>query len=338
MQRSKILLAAALGGGLVLLSGCSKLQSRDQMNQGVMAYKNNKYPQAVAHFKDAVRLDPSNQNAQLYLATSYMIQWVPGADSPDNNKNYDAAKHEFDTVLSTDPKNSLALASLASMAYNSASAGTPEQKAAALGEAKKWNLRRIEVDPKESEAYYYLGVIDWAQAFTPIQTARVEQGMKGDDPGPIKNEKVRADLKTKYGAEIDDGIDNLKKCLDIDKENEDAMSYVNLLLRKKADLEDTPDAAKADIAQAEDWSNKSIDMKKIKAEPPSKEHASQLTLSNSLRQPDNERNPTLSGFLIFKLLAAAAKQMNQLNHQNRHHHQLQNEGPRLVKLIHHELV
>ena len=270
MQKSKLMAATLLCGGLALTSGCSKLQSRDQMNQGVMAYKNNHFPQAVQHFKEAVSLDPSNENAQLYLATSYMIQWVPGADSPDNKKNYDAAKGEFDKILSSDPKNSLALASLASMAYNSASSGTPEQKAASLEEAKKWNQRRIEVDPKEAEAYYYLGVIDWAQAFTPIQTVRVEQKMKADDPGPIKDVKIRDDLKGKYGAEITDGIDNLKKCLDIDKENEDAMSYMNLLLRKKADLEDTPDAAKADIAQAEDWSNKSLDMKKVKASRPQK--------------------------------------------------------------------
>ena len=56
--------------------------------------------------------------------------------------------------------------------------GTPEQKTAALEEAKKWNERRIEVDPKDAEAYYYLGVINWAQAFTPIQTARVQLSMK----------------------------------------------------------------------------------------------------------------------------------------------------------------
>jgi hypothetical protein len=48
------------------------------------------------------------------------------------------------------------------------------------------------------------------------------------------------------------------------------MSYVNLLLREKAAIEDTPDAAKADIAQAEDWSNKSLDMKKTKAARPQK--------------------------------------------------------------------
>lgn len=268
--RSKLLATTAVCSSLFVMGGCSKLQSRDEMNKGVMAYKNNHYPQAVAHFTQAVSLDPSNQNAQLYLATSYMIQWVPGADSPDNKKNFDAAEAEFNKVLASDPKNSLALASLASMAYNDASSGTPEHKAAATEEAKKWNLKRIEVDPKDSEAYYYLGVIDWAQAFTPVQTERVNSKMKADDPGPIKDVKVRDALKDKYAKIIDDGLENLKKCLELDKENDAAMSYVNLLLREKAALEETPDAAKADIAQAEDWSNKSLDMKKIKAARPAK--------------------------------------------------------------------
>jgi tetratricopeptide (TPR) repeat protein len=270
ITRSKLATVALAGGLLIVSAGCENLKSRDEMNHGVQSYKNNKYADAVKHFKEAVRLDPTNQNAQLYLATSYMIQWVPGADSPDNKKNYDMAKSEFEKVLKNDPTNSLALASMASMAYNSASAGTPEQKQAALEEAKKWNQRRIEVDPKDAEAYYYLGVIGWAQAFTPIQTVRVEQKMKPDDPGPIKDPKVRDELKAKYQQTINDSIEDLKKCLSIDKENEDAMSYMNLLLRKKADLEDSPEASKADIAQAEDWSNKSLEMKRIKASRPAK--------------------------------------------------------------------
>jgi len=180
------------------------------------------------------------------------------------------AAQEFNSVLKKEPSNPLALAMMASMAYNAAQAGTAEQKTAALDEAKSWNMKRIEANPKDAEPYYYLGVIEWAKAFTPIQTARVGLKMAATEPGPIKDAKVRAELKDKYGQSIDTGIENLKKCLDIDKENEDAMSYMNLLLRKKADLEDTPEAAKADIAQAEEWFNKSIDMKKIKATRPAK--------------------------------------------------------------------
>ncbi|HEY3455594.1 MAG TPA: tetratricopeptide repeat protein [Bryobacteraceae bacterium] len=274
IQTSKWLMCA-LCASLVSLTGCAKLKSRDQMNQGVQAYKNNHYAEAVRHFKEAVTLDPTNQNAQLYLATSYMIQWVPGAESPDNKKNYDMAKQEFDEVLKKDPSNSLALASLASMAFNSAASGTPEQKAAALEEARKWNQRRIEVDPKDPEPYYYLGVISWSQTYPPYRDARAAANMKDADPGPLKDAKVRDALKEKYGRQIEDGINNLTKALALDKENEDAMVYVNLLLREKAlVLDDSEDAAKADVAQAEDWYNRSIDTKKMKANRPQKKAVS----------------------------------------------------------------
>lgn len=271
MMRLSTVLGLTLCAGLVVFTaGCAKLQSRDQMNQGVQAYKNNKYADAVKHFKEAVRLDPTNRNAQAYLATSYFTQWVPGVDSPDNKKNYDMAKQEFEKVLQEDPKDSLALTSMAAMAFNSAQgAGTNmDQKMAYLEDAAKWNQRRLEVDPKNSEAYYYLGVIDWTKGVAPLQTERVNEHLPPDYPGPLKDEKVKGDLKAKYWKDINDGIDDLKKCLDYDKENEDAMSYMNLLLREKAYLEDSPDAAKADIAQAEDWSNKSLDMKRIKAARP----------------------------------------------------------------------
>ena len=229
-------LIVALCAGVGLLTSCAKLQSRDQLNQGVQAYKAGKYNDAVKHFKQAVEFDPTSQNAQLYLATSYYIQWVPGAENPDNVKNHDMAAQQFNDVLKKDPNNPLALAMMASMAYNSAQAGTPDEKAKALEEAKQWNLKRIEANARDAEPYYYLGVIDWAKAYSPIQTARVELKMASTEPGPIKDAKVRADMQQKYGQSIEDGIANLRKCLDIDKENEDAMTYLNLLLRKKADL------------------------------------------------------------------------------------------------------
>jgi tetratricopeptide (TPR) repeat protein len=275
MRTSKLALVAATAAFVILGASCAKLKSRDEMNRGVQAYKNAKYVDAVNHFKSAVELDPTNQNAQLYLATSYMTQWVPGADSPENNRAQKAAKQEFMKVLDKDPQNKIALASLASMAYSQAGFGTPEQKTAALEEAKKWNLKRVEVDPNDAEAYYSLGVIAWAQAYPNIQTERVKLNMKPDDPGPIKNEKVRTELQEKYGKTVDDGLNALQKAIDIDKENDDAMTYLNLLLRKKADLEDSPDAAKADIAKAEEWANKSLDIKKVKAtRPQAKQQAS----------------------------------------------------------------
>ncbi|MGA8598606.1 MAG: hypothetical protein WB676_28140 [Bryobacteraceae bacterium] len=268
MQRSRWTIGAMAIAVAILTTGCTKLRSRDELNQGVQAYKNSHYVDAVKHFRSAVELDPTNQNAQLYLATTYFSQWVPGADSPENNRAEQAAKQEFQKVLDKDPQNKIALASLAAMAYSKAGVGTQEEKDKALEEAKKWNLRRIEADPRDSEAYYSLGVIAWAQTYPNIQTARNQLRMKPDDPGPIKDKKVREELQQKYGKALDEGMTDLQKAIEIDKENDDAMTYLNLLLRKKADLDDDPEVAKADIAKAEDWANKSLDIKKIKAARP----------------------------------------------------------------------
>jgi tetratricopeptide (TPR) repeat protein len=275
MQRSKLIVLTVAGAAFLFTAGCAKLKSRDEMNKGVQAYKNAHYVDAVNHFKEAVQLDPTNQNAQLYLATSYMTQWVPGADSPENNRAEQAAKREFQKVLEKDPQNKLALASLASMSYSEAAFGTDEQKHAALEEAKKWNQRLIEVDPQNSQAYYSLGVIAWAEAYPKIQAALADAKMPGDAQDPIKDQKIRKDMQDKYGKIIDDGMADLQKAIDIDKESDDAMTYLNLLLRKKANLEDDKDASKADIAKAEDWSNKSLAIKKMKAtRPQAKQEAS----------------------------------------------------------------
>lgn len=288
-------IALAMVAGLALFStGCAKLKSRDQMNQGVQAYRNAHYAEAANHFKEAVELDPTNQNARLYLATSYMTQWVPGAQSADNKKNLEMAQQTFQQVLDKDPNNSLALASMASMSFNIASSKPNDQeKAAAMEDTRKWNERRIQADPKDSEAYYYLGVIDYNQSNPPIRAARLadrQEMMKEaakkkgkhaaeavaalrqapESDAPIKDDKLRAELKDKYGKTINDGIDDLHKALDIDNENEDAMTYLGLLLRSKAALEDTPDAAKADIAEANKWADKALATKRMKATRPKK--------------------------------------------------------------------
>src|ERR1700676_892462 len=89
--------SAALGALILIfvMSGCDKLKSRDNINQGIASFKANRFADAVDHFKLAIALDPTNSNARLYLATSYMQQWIPGADSPENTRMAAQAKEEF---------------------------------------------------------------------------------------------------------------------------------------------------------------------------------------------------------------------------------------------------
>jgi tetratricopeptide (TPR) repeat protein len=263
--RNKILVPVLLAGAL-LFTGCDKLKSRDHLNKGVQAYKNTKYDAAIEHFKQAIALDPDNPNARLYLATTYMAQWIPGANSPENNQMATAARDEFKKVLEKDQKDKIAIASLASLSYNEAQSLNPDEKLKKFDEAKEWYQKLIEVDPQNKEAYYSLGVIAWGKWYPELMTARAKLSMKPEDPGPIKDKKVRDELKAKYSDIIEGGIKNLEKALDIDKEYDDAMAYMNLLIRERADLAETPEQHKKDIETADAWVQKALDTKKLKAQ------------------------------------------------------------------------
>src|SRR5215217_840590 len=266
MKKANVSILASLAVLSLVATGCEKLKARDHLNKGVQAFKGAKYSQAVDHFKEAVQLDPEFPTARLYLATAYMSQYIPGAESPENRQNAQAAEQEFLKVLDADPKNTVAISSLASLHYNQAAGNDPEKKTKQFAEATKWYTRLAEVEPNNKEAYYSLGVITWGKWYPELMGARAKLGMKPEDPGPIKDPKVREELKAKWGPLVEDGIKNLQKALDIDPEYDDAMAYMNLLIRERADLADSPDMYKKDIQTADNWVQKALTTKKIKAE------------------------------------------------------------------------
>jgi len=97
-------------------------------------------------------------------------------------------------------------------------------------------------------------------------TARVNANMKPDEPGPLKDQKAKAELSAKYMPVIDDGIKNLQKALDIDPKSDDAMAYMNLLIRERADLADNKESYKKQVDEADSWLQKALDTKKAKQE------------------------------------------------------------------------
>src|SRR5262245_43919613 len=105
-----------IGAATLLGTCCNKLKSRDNLDKGVAAYRNAKSSDAVTFFQQAVEIDPENPNAGVYLATAYMMQWISGAESPENLQFASKAKEEFGKVLQKDSGNPVALASMASLA------------------------------------------------------------------------------------------------------------------------------------------------------------------------------------------------------------------------------
>jgi tetratricopeptide (TPR) repeat protein len=263
----KMLLAlAGLSLTLSLSTSCEKLQARDHLNKGVNAFKAAKYPQAVEFFKKAVELDPSFDIARLYLATAYRTQYIPGADSDENKAYWNNALEEFTKVYKADPTSKLALQSIASLHFDAAQ-GMPalDDKFKKLDEAREWHDKLLKLDPAMKESWYTLGVIAWMKTYPVRKKARVELKLKDDQPGPISDKKVLAELRTKNMATVDGGIEAMRKAIAVDKEYDDAMAYLNLLLREKADISESKEDFKKYSDEADEWVSKAVETKKIKA-------------------------------------------------------------------------
>jgi TonB family protein len=227
----------------------------DAMNKGVQAFRNGTYAEAVNYFKQAVALDPQSVTARSYLATSYQMQYIPGAVSPENAAFAQAAQDEFLKVLELDPDNAGAILSIALLYFNQKK---PD-------EARDWYKKAIVLNPNEKTAHYTIGVIDWMVSYQPRIKARAEMGMRPEDPGPLIDSSVRAALRTQNLPLVDEGIASLETALAIDPEYDDAMAYMNLLYRERADLQDSEDAWKSDTLLADQWVDKTLAMKKLKA-------------------------------------------------------------------------
>lgn len=254
----RLLIIVAAGFALLAGTGCAKLQARDNLNKGVQAYKNAKYEEAINRFQKAVDLDPSLLNARLYLATAYANQYIPGADTEDNNRLANQAIDQFKKVLEMNPERdqqTTSLKGIASLYFNMKK----------MDDAKQFHNKVAEVDPNDPETYYSIGVIDWTESYQPRMEERAKLGLKPEEP--LKDKKVCGQLKAKNGAVVQDGIDNLKKALDLRPDYDDAMAYLNLMYRERADLEcDDPAARSADLKAADEWVDKTMATKKAKAE------------------------------------------------------------------------
>jgi hypothetical protein len=115
-----------------------------------------------------------------------------------------------------------------------------------------------------------MGFIAWSKWYPVYGTARANLGMKQEDPGPIKDKKVKEELKAKYGPVIEGGLQALDKALQINPDYDDAMAYENLLVRERADLADTKEEYEKQQKVADDWVQKALATKKLKAEKKNK--------------------------------------------------------------------
>jgi tetratricopeptide (TPR) repeat protein len=251
------------------VSGCNKLKARDLLNKGVAAFKNGQYDAAIEDFKEAKGLDPKLLNARLYLATAYASQYIPGAPSAENIQRGQQAVAEFKEILDEDSKNISAVDGIGSMLFQMAGQPFDPKK---FEESKTYHQKHIEEKPSDPEPYYWIGVIDWTLAYRANAEMRSEYNknnirkqIKDTDPLPAS---VRNEYTAKYGPLVDEGIGDLKKAVQIKPDYDDAMSYLNLLYRRKADMVESADERASYLKQADDLLDKVKEIKQKRSEQP----------------------------------------------------------------------
>ena len=264
---------AAIALAALFSLGCEKqinfLKARNELNKGVQAFAATDYAAAAERFETALELDPELNDAKTYGAYAYMMQFIPGGESPENKAMADKAIAGFNEVLAAKPNDKLATTLLASLYFNMKE----------FDKAEDWHRKRIKiledeaaaspegtVDPAAADSYYTIGVIKWTDSYQPRLEARAELGMKPDDPGPIKDQEVRAELATALIPKIEEGITALNRALEINPNYADAMAYLNLLNRERADLAETPEEYESYQATADEWVQKTLATKKRLAE------------------------------------------------------------------------
>jgi tetratricopeptide (TPR) repeat protein len=242
--------------------GCDKLKARDQLNKGVKAYKDTHYEDAINHFQQAVNLDPALLVARMYLATAYVSQYIPGVDDPDNLRTATQAIDEYQKVIDANPPRDQKVTSAKGIAYLYLNMKKWD-------DAKKYYRMASDLDPNDAEPYYSIGVIDWTACYQPRMEERAKLGLKPDEHLNPKNKdqkKVCDELKQKNGATIQEGIDSLNKAITLREDYDDAMAYMNLMYRERADVEcDDLAAREQDLKTADSWVDKAMEAKKAKA-------------------------------------------------------------------------
>jgi tetratricopeptide (TPR) repeat protein len=264
--------AMALAALFILIfgaSGCSKLKARDLLNKGVSAFKTGQSDAAIEDFKKAKEADPDLLNARLYLATAYASLYIPGAPSAENLARGNQAVAEFKEVLDKDPKNLPATDGIGSILFQMAGQPFDPKK---FEESKTYHQRHIELKPNDPEPYYWIGVIDWTLAFRAngemrrdFNAKNIKKQVRDDDPLPAA---VRVEYVTKYGPLVEEGIKDLQTAISLKPDYDDAMAYLNLLYRRKADMVESAEERTALKKQADDLVDKVKEIKQRRAEQP----------------------------------------------------------------------
>ena len=221
---------------------------------GVQAFKAGQNDEAIKDFEAAVKADPNNAMARLYLGTACAGKVIPDDVSPANVAIAHQALDNLQKVPSTYTGYSNALKLIAAIYRNIKD----------YDNARATELQVITLNPDDYESHYTIGVIDWTQAYQFATQSLAADGLTDDGVGnPRMKPATCAGIRTHNAPLIDEAIAQLRQAVDLHPSYTDAMQYLNLVYRRHADFACGDQAARNhDIAEADQWIQRSVAARK----------------------------------------------------------------------------
>jgi tetratricopeptide (TPR) repeat protein len=262
-RRQRAAAGAALTVLVLVLAGCDKIKSKQEIKKGNEFFKAANYEAALASYQEALKLDPGEKKIYKNIGLAYMGRYQPGSKHPkdlefaqkaiDNldtyvqafpqdrkareflvsmylaTDRYDDAIKFYEEMLKADPKDSKAMQSIAQMYFKKGDFDT----------AVAWLKKRLTVEGNNPEVYYFIGVQAWDRSYN-FPDIPLEQRMRI----------------------VDEGLDALNKAVELKPDYFEAISYINLLYREKAKMEGDPAKKKEYTDTADKYLAQALELRK----------------------------------------------------------------------------
>jgi tetratricopeptide (TPR) repeat protein len=267
-HRHRAAAAAFLALSVGLLGGCDKIKSKQETKRGNEFLKAAQYQSALAAYEEAMRLDPKEVKLNKHIGIAYMGLYQPGSKHPkdleyaqkaiDHLKTYieafpddkktleylvsmylnterfdDAIAFYQNEILKRDPRDTKAMNSVSMLYF----------KKGDFDNGETWLRKRLEIEGNNPEVYYLIGVQAWDRSYN------------FPDLDPALRGKI-----------VEEGLQALNKAIEIKPDYFEAVSYINLLYREKAKMEQDPAKKQEYIDTANKYLQQALEMRKAAQE------------------------------------------------------------------------
>ena len=234
-------IGAAILASFLIVEAEQDLETKWALEKGQKLYKAEKYDEAIEKYREVLVMDPDNYTATYRIATSNLAMYHPGSTLEKDQEYASQSIQYFEKLLTLQAPDEETQERVVKYYLSVLAAAGLSDKAIAFMEkelakdqddldtvlqlanlyaktgdfpnAWRYFLKRAEMDPKNKEAWYTVGVVAWERSY--------------------KGQEAVSDAEREQTL-IPQGLAAFDKAIALDPDYLDALVYASLLYREKA--------------------------------------------------------------------------------------------------------